>query len=390
MRTVLHPLPSGSPGTTRRLRSLQFGEASAGQARALPGPKAYIQASLHADEIPPMLVAQSLIHRLRALEAAGDLLGQVVLVPMANPIGLAQECLGQAQGRFDLATGLNFNRQHGLHTSAIWERVKLHLGADPARNKGLVRMALREILEQASVATEMQALKQRLALLAADADLVLDLHCDNQAVMHLYAPSSQKEAFAPLSALLGAQAFLCSDEAGDEPFDESLARIWWELAALAGPLKPVDPCGCIAATVELRGECDVSPVLAEQDAQAILDFLALRGFVRRRGQPEAAAATEGLAWPKAQCEATPLEGVEPLVAPQAGVLVFHKAPGDWVQAGEAVADVIDPLTDERHTICATQAGRCFARTARRFASRGMRIAKIAGAEAWRSGALLSP
>jgi predicted deacylase len=72
------------------------------------------------------------------------------------------------------------------------------------------------------------------------------------------------------------------------------------------------------------------------------------------------------------------------------VLVFLKTPGDWVNAGEAVAQVIDPMTDERHTIRASQAGRCFARTARRFASRGMRIAKIAGVTAWRSGSLLSP
>lgn len=389
MRTVMHPLPSGTPGTARQLRSLHFGETATGEASSQPGLKAYIQASLHADEIPPMLVAQSLIRRLQLLEDAGDLLGQVVLVPMANPIGLAQECLGQALGRFDLATGINFNRHHGLHSHTIWGRVGLQLGSDSVQNKELVRRALREILEEAPAETETQALKQRLALLAADADVVLDLHCDNQAVMHLYAPASQREAFGPLSALLGAQAFLCSDEAGDQPFDESLARIWWEVAALAGPLKPVDPCGCIAATVELRGECDVSLELAEQDAQAIVAFLALRGFVRGRAL-DATPSSKVAQLPAPLCEATPLEGVEPLVATQAGVLVFLKTPGDWVNAGEAVAQVIDPMTDERHTIRASQAGRCFARTARRFASRGMRIAKIAGVTAWRSGSLLSP
>jgi hypothetical protein len=151
----------------------------------------------------------------------------------------------------------------------------------------------------------------------------------------------------------------------------------------------VDPCGCIAATVELRGECDVSLELAEQDAQAIVAFLALRGFVRGRAL-DATPSSEVAQLPAPLCEATPLEGVEPLVATQAGVLVFLKTPGDWVNAGEAVAQVIDPMTDERHTIRASQAGRCFARTARRFASRGMRIAKIAGVTAWRSGSLLSP
>ena len=45
MQRIDHPLPWGCPGTERRLSVFRFGH----------GPcKAYIQASLHADELPGM------------------------------------------------------------------------------------------------------------------------------------------------------------------------------------------------------------------------------------------------------------------------------------------------------------------------------------------------
>ena len=78
--------------------------------------------------------------------------------------------------------------------------------------------------------TETDQLKQKLQTLAMDADLVLDLHCDTQAVMHVYTGTPLAEAARPLGALLGAQALLVSEESGDDPFDEPVSRSWWELA----------------------------------------------------------------------------------------------------------------------------------------------------------------
>jgi predicted deacylase len=69
-----------------------------------------IQGSLHADEVPGMLVAHHLRNHLDALEAAGRLTGEVVLVPMANPLGVGQWVLRGFQGRFELHSGENFNR----------------------------------------------------------------------------------------------------------------------------------------------------------------------------------------------------------------------------------------------------------------------------------------
>ncbi|MBY0466263.1 MAG: succinylglutamate desuccinylase/aspartoacylase family protein, partial [Burkholderiales bacterium] len=92
MRVLEHPLISQSIGTQRTLTSLHFGEAGA-------RPKVMIQASLHADELPGMLVAHHLRQHLAQAEANGELRGEVVLVPIANPIGLSQTVLHSQLGR---------------------------------------------------------------------------------------------------------------------------------------------------------------------------------------------------------------------------------------------------------------------------------------------------
>src|SRR5215813_11531511 len=95
------PLLSSAIGTRRELTVFRFGPAHSDQ-------KVFIQASLHADETPAMLTAVLLKRRLLELEAQGALAAQIVLVPVANPIGLSQTVLGQFVGRFELPSGKNF------------------------------------------------------------------------------------------------------------------------------------------------------------------------------------------------------------------------------------------------------------------------------------------
>ncbi len=370
MRTQLHDLPTASAATSRRLRSLHFGAGASGR-------KAYLHAALHADEVPPLLVAQALIERLGRLEAAGAIAGEIVLVPMANPIGLAQDLQGSAFGRFDLATGINFNRDYRYLTPALIPALEGRLGPDAAANTVTIRAACRELLAAWQPTSETDALKKLLQSLAMDADLVLDLHCDNQAVMHVYTGTALVDQVAPLAAYLGAQALLVCEVAGGDPFDESVTRIWWELAAHFGARFPIGNA-CVGATVELRGETEVSHALATQDADALVAYLQQQGHIA--GAPPPLPAV---------CPATPLEGVEPVTAPVSGIVVFAVQPGDWVEAGQLVAELIDPFTDARTALHATVTGRCFARSARRYATRGMRLCKIAGATAFRTGNLLS-
>jgi predicted deacylase len=177
---------------------------------------------------------------------------------------------------------------------------------------------------------------------------------------------------------MGAHAVLLALAAGGEPFDEACSRLWWDLQAHFGAAVPIPPA-CLSTTVELRGEMEVSYGLARKDADALVRFLAHAGVLD----------TEVGELPAPLCEATPLEGVEPLVAPHAGVLVYTRDLGERVKAGDALADVIDPVSGQTTSVRCSVDGVFFARSAHRHVLRGMSIGKVAGASAFRSGELLS-
>ena len=360
-----------TPGTRVQLRVLRFGQPG-------HGPRATIQAALHADEVPALLVAQQLRRQLQALEAAGQLLGEVCLVPVANPLGLAQQLMGQHQGRFALRDGVNFNRGYSDLAAPAAAALQGRLSDDEATNTQAARAALQAAADALPASDTAQDLKRRLLQLSAASDIVLDLHCDGDALMHLYALTPQRELAVELGALLGAEAVLLATESGDSPFDEACSTPWLKLRERFRD-HPI-ALGCFAATVELRGQRDTEHAWAEQDATALIAFL------RRRGVVAGAAA----ALPAAACEPTPLAGSEPVQAPHAGVLVFHAALGAELQAGQLVCDLVDVDTGTVTPLRTVAGGKLYARSLTRWAEAGQRVAKIAGTSLARTGKLLSP
>jgi hypothetical protein len=370
MHLQTHPIETEPGLAAYHLSVFRFGSAG--------GKKAYIQAALHADEVPAMLVAQFLRRALERLHAEGRVRGEIVLVPAANPIGLSQLVHGTPFGRFDLGTGTNFNRAFRHVAGELKETLADRLGPDAAANVATIRAAARAAVQGWEPEDRTEVLKKTLLSMAIDADIVLDLHCDNEALMHMYAGTALAEQAAPLAALLGARALLLSSASGGAPFDEACSRLWWELAEYFGPRVPVPPA-CAAITVELRGEMDVRYDYAEQDAHALLQYLAREGLLD--------IPLDAL--PDALCAPTALEAVEPLHAPQSGVLVFLKSLGERVEAGEAVADIVNPVSGATATLRASRGGLLFASTAHRHLLRGMQVCKIAGTMPFRSGSLLS-
>jgi len=371
VKLVRHALVAPGPGSSLELVSLHYGTPG-------DGPKVAIQASLHADEIPAMLVAQHLRRQLDDLERQRCLRGEIVLVPAANPIGLGQRLLHGPQGRFDLATGENFNRHYATLADAVAGRVQDRLGADAGTNVGLIRAALRDAAEALPACSPLESLRKTLLSLAIDADVVLDLHCDQEALMHLYTSPAGWPRIAPLARALGARAVLLAETSGDDPFDEACAGVWPQLAARFGAATPI-PAACVATTVELRGESDVSNMLAQHDAQAIVDYLGTLGMVDRP-QPVP---------PAALCEPTPLSGSMQLTAPFAGLVVYLRELGETVRVGDPIAQIVDPIADRVETLASPVDGLFYARELRRYTAAGNGICKIAGREPLRQGKLLS-
>jgi predicted deacylase len=378
MQRIDHALPGQSLGHQTIVSSFHFGVAGT-------GPKAYIQASLHAEEIPAMLVAHHLRGLLEDAEQQGRLRGQVVLVPVANPIGLAQRVDHKAMGRFDLDSSENFNRHYPNLANAVFGEVRHALGPDADTNVATVRAAVGRYLYQWKASNALQGLRKTLACLAFDADLVLDLHCDCEAELHLYSEDACWPRIEPLARLLGVRAALLASDTGASSFDECFSGLWWQLAAKlaadrAPGAAPVPlPQACASTTVELRGEADVSHGLARRDAQAILAYLQHAGIL---------SGDVPVTLPPPACAPTPLAGSQTVKASAAGVLVFHAGVGDTLAVGDAVADIVDPLTNSLVTVRAEVAGVLYARTYDRYVLPHDDLANIAGSVAFRTGNLL--
>lgn len=367
LRVEHHALPKASIGSKKSLVSLHFGPENSRQ-------KTYIQAGLHADEAPGYLVAHKLIELLRSADDKGEILEEIIVVPAANPIGLSQWDTDSIRGRYDRSDQVNFNRHHEDLTAELAERIEGKLTQDSKENVRLIRNCSQEILAARVPQTEADYLKNCLIKLSHDADIVLDLHCDHQALLHIYVGTPLWPACADLAAQLGVGVNLLAEDSGDVPFDEANSKIWWELAEKF-PDHPIPPA-CLAATVELRGVLDTDPEQTEQDAVNLFLFLQRRGFI----------AGDAGVLPELVGEATPLEGVDYIKAKAAGIITFFKTPGTWVEKGDVIAEIIDPIEDSlaapgdttRTYVTSGTTGMFFARSVDRFARPGKIIAKVAG------------
>jgi uncharacterized protein len=363
------PLLSPAIGTHRELVSFHFGPADSGQ-------KIYLQSTLHADETPAMLTAVLLKRRLLELEAQGALAAEIVVVPVANPVGLGQAVLGQFLGRFDLASGKNFNR-HFLQFTSLLERARGVLGPDVAANRRIVRQLVREQLDQHKPLTEFDSLQLAMLKLSHDADVVIDLHCSLEAVMHVYTSEAAWADFEPLARYLGSRASLLATDSGADAFDETHSLLWWHLQQHLPAHQPVDN-GTIAITVECRGQRDVSYEVAQQDADALIDYLIHRQAIRGSAKP----------LPDLLTPATPLAGSEQFYAPVSGILVHRANLGDTIRAGDPLFDIVDPLTDETVTISSNTEGVFYMRRAIRFVTAGAPLGRVTGTRPVRTGVLL--
>ncbi len=241
-----------------------------------------------------------------------------------------------------------------------------HLTPDAATNVATIRAAMGAALAERAPRTETAALRHHLLSLAYDADIVLDVHADNEAMPHLYVGTPLWPEARDLAGDIEARAVLLAEISGGHPFDEACSGPWWSLAARF-PAAPITPA-CFAATLELGSNDDVDEREARRTAEALLRFLARRGLV---------GGVSDLAPAMPRAEATPLEAMQQLIAPVGGLVAYHAWLGDHVRAGDLVARVIDPVGGAADVLAGTD-GILFARHSQTYAWPGKVIGKIAG------------
>jgi predicted deacylase len=318
-------LPKMTPGTARSIAWLRFGRAGA-------RPKVYLQAAIHANELPGVMALHHLMPMLAEADRAGRLRGEVIVVPAVNPIGQSQLIGNTHLGRYDLLSRDNFNRNWLDLSGAVAERVGNKLSRDAAANVGLIRKAALAALQATRPVNELQTMRVEILKLSIDADIVLDLHCDMDAALHLFTAAPDLTGAAQeLAAELGVQATLYN-----QPFAESLTfsgvngALWPRLAARF-PAAAI-PQACFSSTVEFRSQHQVSHELGASDAANLYRYLVRRGIVAGRAGP----------LPRLKSAPTPISGMDVGYCPVAGFIVYRVPAGARLKRGDVVCEIIDP------------------------------------------------
>ncbi len=358
-------IDADAPGTTAELTLFRIGPADAPV-------KIYMQAALHADEQPGIMAIHHLLPMLEQADRDGRLRARFSIFPMVNPLGMSRIEAETHLGRYDARSGTNFNRRWPDLFAAIGSGIGPRLTGDARENTRLIRQAVKDWLDAQTPQTAMQKLRHRVMREAYDADYVLDLHCDDEALPHLFVTPDSMAELTDLADWMGSVAQLTAEDSGGGSFDEVWPSLWTRLRA-AYPDKPIS-FSAVAATLEYRGQHDVFDELGRTDAENLFNFFITKGFIDLPLPPRPDPAPAPL----------PLAATQMLRVSQAGLLAYRVALGDWVEKGQPVADLIALDGPEAFTtrtpILAGTSGRVISRCMSKYVLPGTSIAKIVGSE----------
>lgn len=357
-------LPGDAPGQSTTLYWYSVGPDTAQT-------KVHLQAALHADEQPGTMVLHHLLPMLRDADAEGKLHARFAIFPSVNPLGLATRVLRRHIGRYDLETGVNFNRRWPDLYPQIAEAIEGKLGTDPKANVATIRKAVGDWLNSQQPATAAQKLRLAVMKSAHDADIVLDLHCDDESLIHIFTSPELMPGLQDLADRMGSAATLTAEDSGGGSFDEVLPSLYRK-AQRANPDLTI-PMAVEAATLEYRGQADTHDETGIRDAQGLFDFFAGRGLIDAAPAPA-----------RPMPAATPFEATEVLRADRPGILAYRVKLGDRVKKGDVIADIIAMDGPEaflaRTPLRAGTDGFILSRASAKYAVAGSSVAKIVGTE----------
>lgn len=373
---ISRSLVGDTPGRSTELTWFRVGPRDARK-------KVYLQAALHTDEQPGILVLHHLLRLLREADDAGELQARFVLFPMVNPLGMGDIEFGRHQGRYNRGSGVNHNRGWPTLSEMIGDDLPARLGADAEENIRLVRTALRTAIDGLPRVTAFEQWRREVMSEACDADYVFDLHCDDDSLLHIFSVPQLGKTMQRLANWTGAAATLMAEDSGGGSFDEVWPSIWLHLAR-ACPDRPL-PLPVVSCTLEYRGQFDTFDDLNRQDAENLYGFFQSEGLIegKQKGRESEVPAP------------TDLRATEMLRAPQAGLLVYCVELGARVEKGDRIADLLlldgEQAFVGRVPLLAGTSGVVISRTVTKYVWANANISKIVGDEILesRSGYLLS-
>jgi len=249
------------------------------------GPHIHIQSSVHGAEV----AGNRLIEKIYNYCTKFPINGSLTLIPAANPMAINHKSGIHSQGRFDPVTGDNWNRLY-IDTFEILKqtgKLKRYLKNaqeyalyDKNEFKSDIAWAVRYHREKLAPYGLSERKKVFLLLqeLAANADIVLDLHADRLSDRYLFVPEFCKTKALDLNFpmhFLVPTGFATS-------FDEAVFTPWVELQKFFQSNRLDTGLDFESYTVELGSEEKISEAESENDFKNFLNFFHKRAMLTKK------------------------------------------------------------------------------------------------------------
>lgn len=294
-----------------------------------PGPKVYIQSSIHGAEVQGNVVIYHLINYLKKTPIKGE----IILVPNCNPVGTNIKAGEYTLGRFDPVNGTNWNRGYFYDPQLVHDFAETVSESESvAQIKKRFRAAIKQKINEKLTEPWGLGLAQRLNLklqqLACDADYVLDLHNGPVSTRHIYIPE-----YAQQSALaFNIPHIILIPNVFSGALDEATFCPWWTLRdLLIAKRKNEIDLNVEAFTLEMGSQEVINFEEGEIDARSILTFLAVKEcLLEREFQPD-----------KMQRMAVKLANYKIMYTQQGGIVEYVAKPGERIKKQQILAKILN-------------------------------------------------
>ncbi|MEL6460576.1 MAG: succinylglutamate desuccinylase/aspartoacylase family protein [Cyanobacteria bacterium J06621_15] len=258
-----------------------------------PGKKVYIQSNLHGAEIVGNAVIHQLIEFLSTLDNT-DLIGEIWLLPVCNPMGTNQRSHNFSSGRHCAYEAKDWNR-------IFWDYEKDISQSNQSKENQLLVFAKSQIdleIEEIKInflnAIKQQFLKvsdtvnsnigipytekfrYKLQSLSLDADYLIDIHSStNQGLNYLYYFNNREESAKYFLLDFG----ILLDEYDGDAFDEAFIKPWLALEKCFEQLGRAIKFDVEAWTLELGRGMEMIPDSVNKGVEGIKNYLKQKGLL---------------------------------------------------------------------------------------------------------------
>ncbi|MEC4815619.1 MAG: succinylglutamate desuccinylase/aspartoacylase family protein, partial [Scytonema sp. PMC 1069.18] len=258
---------------------------------AYPGKKVYIQSNLHGAEIVGNAVIHQLIESLLTVDDT-DLIGQIWLVPVCNPVSTNQRSHVFSSGRYCVYQAKDWNRIFWDYEKEAddlmgFAKSQIHLEPKILQSNYLIKIQQKftkklEKINSFSSVPYTETFRYQLQSLSLDANYLIDLHSHtSEGLNYLYYFRDREESAKYFLLDFG----MLLDEYDGDAFDEAFIKPWLALEQLLKQLGREIKFDIEAWTLELGTGMQMHPDSLAKGVRGLKNYLVKKGILRFPGFP---------------------------------------------------------------------------------------------------------